>query len=419
MLVGDKILFASMITYGGIFSNELRAKLQREWQELLEKANIPCTNKNIREQFGNENTIKIWKESACLPSDRHSIENAIILEKTRKCSFIIDPQNQCNKYIKELAKVQGETLVVLNNGSLNMQTIESAVQEGKWILIEKFKGKLEQCIEPILNHNYEDEFIRFGGATLPFNKNFRLFVTTTEEPSRCSSKHFANMNVINFSLTPGQLEEQLLSTYKNIEKKDEEKIKAVVSRASLLYFCLQDLSLIDPMYRNSLQWFRKFFAEANKEDLTNSFKQKIEPSLFSSHKLVFSFLIAARTVYGINAFEKEELKEFVSSFSGSLTAPENPTTWIEENIWPSTFKKIYGLSTLKAFEGFDEYFMNNSEQFKKIFESNNPHKQAIPTPWEKKLNAFQKILLLKAFRPDKVIVVLKEWIGEQLGKEFL
>ena len=98
------------------------------------------------------------------------------------------------------------------------------------------------------------------------------------------------------------------------------------------------------------------------DKITHDLVQKIQPSLFSKHKLVFSFILTATIVYGKNALQKDELKHFIlTGHSESVTSPANPTSWIDDNKWSHIFKQIYGLSTLKAFEGFDEFFMTNSE----------------------------------------------------------
>lgn len=39
-----------------------------------------------------------------LPKDENSIENGIIIEKTRRWPLMIDPQGQANKFIKSMGK---------------------------------------------------------------------------------------------------------------------------------------------------------------------------------------------------------------------------------------------------------------------------------------------------------------------------
>jgi dynein heavy chain len=46
---------------------------------------------------------KTWTANN-LPSDNLSIENALIMFKSRRWSLMIDPQNQAGKFIKNLAR---------------------------------------------------------------------------------------------------------------------------------------------------------------------------------------------------------------------------------------------------------------------------------------------------------------------------
>ena len=73
------------------------------------------------------------------------------------------------------------------------------------------------------------------------------------------------------------------------------------------------------------------------------------------------------------------------------------------------------MSSFEPFKGIDDYFMKNADDFKTIFESNSPHKVSLPWEWNKKLNSFEKIIFLKAIRPDKVLPALKLWINNNIG----
>ena len=51
--------------------------------------------------------IQTWN-IAGLPKNDTSIENGIIIDKSRRWPLMIDPQNQANKYIKNMGKDQPE-----------------------------------------------------------------------------------------------------------------------------------------------------------------------------------------------------------------------------------------------------------------------------------------------------------------------
>jgi dynein heavy chain len=63
---------------------------------------------------------KIWT-AASLPNDNLSIENGIIMFKSRRWPLMIDPQNQANKFIKNLGKEEADTgldLFKMSDGNL-------------------------------------------------------------------------------------------------------------------------------------------------------------------------------------------------------------------------------------------------------------------------------------------------------------
>ena len=43
----------------------------------------------------------------------------------------------------------------------------------------------------------------------------------------------------------------------------------------------------------------------------------------------------------------------------------------------------------------------------------------IPGEWQKKLNSFQKLLVLKNIRPDKMTLGVQNFIVEKLSREFI
>jgi dynein heavy chain len=93
-LVGDGLLSAGVIAYLGAFTPSYRAKMAREWQVLLGQYDIPhspiCT---ITATMGDPVKIREWTIFG-LPTDNHSIENAIIVKNSRRWPLLIDPQGR-------------------------------------------------------------------------------------------------------------------------------------------------------------------------------------------------------------------------------------------------------------------------------------------------------------------------------------
>lgn len=76
------------------------------------------------------------------------------------------------------------------------------------------------------------------------------------------------------------------------------------------------------------------------------------------------------------------------------------------------------MESIEAFKGILSHFMRKPDDFKTIFDSRNPELESLPSPWEKKLNDFEKIIALKSIRPDKVVPSIQNWIENIMGISF-
>jgi dynein heavy chain len=60
------------------------------------------------------------------------------------------------------------------------------------------------------------------------------------------------------------------------------------------------------------------------------------------------------------------------------------------------------MEKLEAFKGIQSYFTEFHKKFKKIYDATEAHNEKMPGEWDDRLNSFQKLVLLKAIRADKV-----------------
>jgi len=223
-------------------------------------------------------------------------------------------------------------------------------------------------------------------------------------------------------------------TEKEIDK-TRETYRPVAFRSSILFFTIIDLAVIDPMYQYSLQWFANLFASSvdnspkssdsqqritNLNDyFTHNLYENVCRSLFEKHKLLFSFMLTTKILFGDHLMDPEEWRYFLAGPSGEIEIAKNPTDWLGELEWGEVYKQLYGMSHLSHFKGFDTFFIKNHREFQKIFDSPTPHKMPIPGEWDEKCNSFQKMIILKALRPDKMTLAVQEFITEKIGKQFI
>jgi|SaaInl47_10m_RNA_FD_contig_21_10109_length_575_multi_5_in_0_out_0_1 hypothetical protein len=63
-----------------------------------------------------------------------------------------------------------------------------------------------------------------------------------------------------------------------------------------------------------------------------------------------------------------------------------PVDWIDNNAWINMYKDIYGADKLDSMKGIRDYFYNNLNEFKSIYDSNSPHTIELPGGYQTKLN---------------------------------
>ncbi|XP_041836448.1 dynein heavy chain 1, axonemal isoform X2 [Melanotaenia boesemani] len=231
----------------------------------------------------------------------------------------------------------------------------------------------------------------------------------------------------------GELKAKMMET-----EKTERDINAtfleyapVAVRSQILFFCVSDMSKIDPMYQHSLEWFLDIFtaavanseaAETVKERVSNinefftfSLYSRVCRCLFERHRLMFAFLLCARIMMNEN---KIDMMEWHYLLSGCMPVQElaNPAeNWLSDRAW----QDILGLSTLENFSNLAESFTEHMHVFKNIFDSSDPHREPLPGEWDTRLDSFQKLLILRCLRPDCLIQGLQDFVSVQLGQRFI
>jgi len=206
----------------------------------------------------------------------------------------------------------------------------------------------------------------------------------------------------------------------------------VAVRTQILFFCVVDLSMADPMYQYSLEWYIKIFLAgiANAEtsdDLTERIKNINEyftfslyvnvcRSVFEKSKLLFSFLLCARILMHKGTIALGDWRFLIAGGGipdGSIANPGEG--WLSERSWV----ELQSLNLIPAFVGIADTFHQYSVEFRAYFDSPEPHKAEMPGRWATDLSSFQKLLILKCLRPDKFTNAMQEFIALNLGEQFI
>ena len=117
-----------------------------------------------------------------------------------------------------------------------------------------------------------------------------------------------------------------------------------------------------------------------------------------------------------NEMDKDEFMFFLTGGVGLENKLANPDpSWLSDKSWD----EICRMCDLKAFKEFRRSFVQDIAEWKIYYDDREPHKALLPTPWNKKLTEFQKMIVLRCLRPDKVIPLVTDFVKIKLGEKFV
>eukprot|EP00658_Telonema_sp_P-2_P070956 TRINITY_DN60305_c0_g1_i1.p1 TRINITY_DN60305_c0_g1~~TRINITY_DN60305_c0_g1_i1.p1 ORF type:complete len:544 (+),score=182.83 TRINITY_DN60305_c0_g1_i1:121-1752(+) len=219
-------------------------------------------------------------------------------------------------------------------------------------------------------------------------------------------------------------------TEREIDRAREE-YRPCAYRSQLLFFCITELGNVDPMYQYSLSWFKNLFlgsivhsmrADAVLERMghinrhfTYSLYENVCRGILEKHKLLFSMTLVVKLLQGYDKLDPLEWR-YILAGPPSIDCPlPNPDpSWITDKMWIEISKA----ADLEKFEGLDQDVTDNISEFKKYFDHDEPDKISPPGIWADRLGLFQELIFLRAFRPDKLLPKMAQFIEEAQGHKF-
>jgi len=110
-----------------------------------------------------------------------------------------------------------------------LKTLENGIRFGNPILLENVEEHLDPSIDPVLQKQIYKKgaqfFLRLGDQDVPYSQDFRFYIT-----SKLANPHYLpeiciKVTIINFTVTPEGLEDQLLVDVVRVERPDLEELK--------------------------------------------------------------------------------------------------------------------------------------------------------------------------------------------------
>jgi len=510
-VMGDVLVCAGAISYLGPFTAPYRAALTVDWCTQLKKLGINYTNNcSLNSILADPVKVRQWNIDG-LPADSFSVENGIIMSITKRWPLMIDPQGQANRFLKlSQAKLQMKAVKASDATKKIVQTLEMGIRLGQPVLLENVVETLDPFLDPVLaNQTYKDSsgslVIKLGENVIPYHTDFKFALTTVIPNPHYAPEVSVKVALLNFAITQGGLEDQLLVSTVETERPDlaEKKAELVVqsaankaklqelqdeilyllansqgdilddtvlidtlgvskvtseeinlavaeaeiaekeidetrakyipvaARGAILFFCIADLAMVDPMYQYSLNWFKQLFVDGIRKTppsddldtriislndfITYLLYTNICRSIFETHKLMFSFLLAVKIQMGYNKIDLSEWRFLLSGGKLNDLSKKPECEWLTPGVW----LEFINLAQLPNFRGIDDHVAGNLDKWKLLYDSLSPENDDLPAPWQTKCDKMGRMLVLRCLRPDKCVPGIQLYVEAMLGRRFI
>lgn len=232
-----------------------------------------------------------------------------------------------------------------------------------------------------------------------------------------------------------------------------EKYRPVANRSSLLFFLMNDLVKIHTYYIYSLAAFKDVFfrgidtaqpivlddteeeedtleggvpeltseqiearCEVLRDNITMTVFNYIRRGLFEVDKLTVGTLLTLKILVNDGKMLTEEVDYLVMAKLSTDPGNMGPLhEWLPESIWP----KIKALESMSRFKGLGDNMQSDSDDWCAWFDAEKPETAKLPGEYQKTLTLFDRLILLRAMRPDRLMNSLTQFIADVMGKEYV
>ncbi|XP_068007753.1 dynein axonemal heavy chain 9 [Melanerpes formicivorus] len=207
-----------------------------------------------------------------------------------------------------------------------------------------------------------------------------------------------------------------------------EHYRPAAARASLLYFIMNDLHTIHPMYQFSLKAFSTVFQKAigraaAAESLSGRLEQLLDSitfsafqyttrGLFECDKLTYTAQLTFQILLMSEEITPVEL-DFLLRYPAEPGAT-SPVEFLSDHSWGG----IKALSAMEQFRSLDRDIEGSAKRWRKFVESECPEKEKFPQEWKNK-TALQQLCILRALRPDRMTYALRDFVEQKLGSKYV
>ncbi|KAL7391500.1 hypothetical protein ABVT39_010104 [Epinephelus coioides] len=210
--------------------------------------------------------------------------------------------------------------------------------------------------------------------------------------------------------------------------------RPAAKRGAILFFVLTEMAVVNSMYQYSLASYHEVFDYSLRKSLPHSdLQQRLRnimntltysvynygcTGLFERHKLLFSFNMTIKIEQAEGRSPQEELEFFIKgNLSLEKSTRKKTCDWLADQGWEDIVK----LAELfpEQFGSLPDDVEKNPTDWKSWYDLDAPEQAPFPMKYEENLSAFQKLLLLRCFRVDRVYRAVTDYVTVIMGEKYV
>ncbi|CAL8343019.1 unnamed protein product [Lota lota] len=203
---------------------------------------------------------------------------------------------------------------------------------------------------------------------------------------------------------------------------------------AILFFALAEMAVVNSMYQYSLASYLDVFDLSLRKSVPDSIlpmrlKNIMDTlthnvynygctGLFERHKLLFSFNMTVKIEQAEGRAPQDELEFFLKgNLSLEKSKRKKPCAWLPDQGW----EDIVRLAELfpEQFGSLPEDVEKHLGQWEAWYDLEAPEQSAFPLKYEENLTTFQRLLLLRCFRLDRVYRAVTDYVSATMGTKYV
>ncbi len=343
--LATSIYAASFLTYGGPLDKVHRETLMNSIKKVLRDTHVMMDHCDFDVQsiLASSLQVKEWVLKG-LPDNKYHIESAIILERSTIQTLVVDPHAQVYEWLRAKCKDAPLTTTKFTEKDWLNKTLNS-MNFGNPLLIDDIDWFPEMGFEQIIARPADSksgQIITILEKSVELSPMFKLYLVARNQSIAISDAIAAQLTIVNFSVTPEALTEQIITLMMKTERqeleqhytetlseghkvnveitKTEEKILEMLQRDQ--QNILEDESLIELLTSSSLS--AKKLAHKHAQAIQKESEIKLTRNTFSALASECAYLfMAVESLAKLNPFYKFQFRQFVQALLNTLKQVQN------------------------------------------------------------------------------------------------